>query len=264
MNQGTLVIPQSGDTADDVAKLAAQFAVDFASATPSYWRWLVTFASDEVLQQMTLKQITLGGEAVDQATLNVLRAKFPETRVVHIYATTELGRCFSVTDGLSGFPSKFLGAVSADGVEMTVDDGELVVRSANAMKGYDQVQGESPQESWFRTGDLVHIEGDRVHFVGRKTDMINVGGNKVYPLEVESVVRAVDGVADARVYGQESSMLGQLVKCDVVLADGFDKATVEAQIRKQCLADLTSYQLPRFIDFVEDIPKTAAGKTDRS
>ena len=208
LNQGCLVMTQPGDTADEVATLAANKSVEYASATPSYWRWLLTFASDESLGNMSLKQITLGGEAVDQATLDALHRKFPSTRLVHIYATTELGRCFSVTDGLAGFPSKFLNEVSKDGVEMKIDDGELVVRSANAMSGYDQSEIASPKQDWFHTGDLVSVEADRVFFVGRKTDMINVGGNKVYPLEVETVIRTVTGVADVRVYGEASSILG--------------------------------------------------------
>lgn len=264
LNSGTLVLSQAGSSAEDVAKLAAGHQVQFASATPSWWRWLMTLASEEHLQAIPLDQITLGGEAVDQATLDGLKRNFPNTRLIHIYATTELGRCFSVTDGMSGFPTRFLEQVSPDGVEMRIEDGELIVRSANAMSGYDRSHSASPRQEWFHTGDLVEVNGDRAVFVGRKSDMINVGGNKVYPLEVENVIRRVAGVADTRIYGEASSIVGELVKCDLVITTGFDAAEVETQVRKQCLDQLNNYQRPRFIRIVDDIPRTSAGKTDRS
>lgn len=283
MNRGTLVLPPSDGTADSIARLAADSEVAFASATPSYWRWLLTLADTDTLKRIPLQQITLGGEAVDQATLDALGRVFTGTRLVHIYATTELGRCFSVTDGKAGFPARFLDQVSADGVEMRIDDGELVVRSANAMSGYEQpdsaaadadteaescegkTQDASPliRNAWFRTGDLISVENDRAYFVGRKTDMINVGGNKVYPLEVERVIRSVSGVADTRVYGELSSIIGELVKCDLVVAKGHAADAVEKAVREKTLAELTAFQRPRLIAIVDEIPKTAAGKTKR-
>lgn len=266
LNRGTLVMPTAESGADAVVQLAADAGVEYASATPSYWRWLLTFAGDRI-GNIPLKQITLGGEAVDQATLDALRTVFPNARLVHIYATTELGRCFSVTDGLEGFPSRFLEETSADGVQMRVEDsGELVVRSANAMNGYDgatAATADSPQSAWFPTGDLVEPIGDRYRFVGRVTEMINVGGNKVYPLEVENFLRTIPGIADARVYGEASSIVGELVKCDVVLADGFEERSVKAEIQSRAVQELTTYQRPRFIAIVDEIARTAAGKTKR-
>lgn len=261
-NHGTLAVPATDSDAQAVARLAAQSQVEFASATPSYWRWLLTLAGDD-LAKVPLRQITLGGEAVDQSTLDRLRVMFPTARLVHIYATTELGRCFSVTDGRAGFPRRFLQDVSSDGVEMRIVDGELVVRSANAMSGYDGAASLAPQTDWFHTGDLVQESADRVTFVGRMTDMINVGGNKVYPVEVETLIRSIPGVADTRVFGEASSMVGELVKCDVVVREGFDPAAVEAEIRQRTLSELTNYQRPRFISVVDEIPRTAAGKVKR-
>ena len=272
-------MPAPGDSAEDVARLAAGAQVEFASATPSYWRWLLTLADANTLNRIPLRQITLGGEAVDQPTLDALQRLFTQTRLVHIYATTELGRCFSVTDGRAGFPLSYLEATSAEGVQLKIDDSELVVRSGNAMSGYDRPKsslpsGEkgkesdrdeaSPRGAWFRTGDLVKVDGDRVYFVGRTSDMINVGGNKVYPLEVENVVRSVAGVANARIYGESSSIVGQLVKCDLVVAAGHDPASVEKAVREKTVELLNSYQRPRLISIVSEIPRTTAGKTART
>ena len=262
-NHGALAMPGSHARASDVVQLATAALVTYASATPSYWRWLLTSVDKTTLGAMPLRQITLGGEVVDQAILDALTRVFPTARVVHIYATTELGRCFSVTDGLAGFPANWLGQVSSDGVVMRIDEGELVVRSANAMRRYGGTKETSTGAGWFHTGDLVHREGDRVFFAGRKTDMINVGGNKVHPIEVEQVIRQIPGVADVRVYGRSSSLVGQLVACDLVVSDGFEPGQVEQEVREATLANLASFQRPRWLSVVDAIPLTRAGKTRR-
>ena len=95
------------------------------------------FAKSDLLAQLPIVQITLGGEVVDQAVLDRLKNAFPKSRLVHIYATTEMGRCFSVNDGLAGFPASYLKAPLPDGVELKIEDGQLMIRSANSMRMYD-------------------------------------------------------------------------------------------------------------------------------
>ena len=143
LNHGTLVMPPSDANPQAVADLMVETMVEYASATPSYWRRLLLFADPNVLRCVPMKQVTLGGEAIDQPILDQLSNCFPQARIVHIYATTEAGRCFSVSDGLAGFPISFLEAPSPDGVELRIVDGELYVRSANAMAKYDE-RSQSP------------------------------------------------------------------------------------------------------------------------
>jgi acyl-CoA synthetase (AMP-forming)/AMP-acid ligase II len=264
LNGGTLAAPRPGMSAPKVAEFAAAARVQFVSATPSYWRWLLTFADADVLRRLGWLQITLGGEVVPQEILDRLRELFPGTRLVHIYATTELGRCFSVTDGNAGFPARFLHQRSSDGVELQIINDELCVRSANGMQGYDGDSGYSyDPKTWFPTGDLVGVVGDRVHFLGRASDMINVGGNKVHPLEIERLIRSVPGVADVRVYGRKSSIIGQLVECEVVAAEGADATRVTAAVQSCCLNQLASHQRPRAIRMVSEISVSQAGKRTR-
>ena len=261
MNKGTLVLPASGMSAHEVVALMAAAKVEYASATPSYWRWLVTMAESAVMQRVPLKQITLGGEVVQQPILDRLKQQFPDARIVHVYATTELGRCFSVTDGRAGFPVRFLEQPSSDGIEMKIADGELIVRSANRMEGYENAAGPAPD--WIATGDLVKVIDDRVSFIGRRSDLINVGGNKVHPLEVELVIAGVAGVSDVLVFAKRSSIAGELVACEVELEAGADpEATVHA-IRAACVDGLAAYQRPFAVKVVHDIELTSAGKKRR-
>ena len=152
---------------------------------------------------------------------------------------------------------------------MKVVDGELHVSSANAMRGYDHVSAGPAQSAhpagdrWTATGDLVEVRGERVYFVGRRSDLINVGGNKVSPLEVEQVIRSVDGVADTRVYAQQSSIAGQLVACEIVADAGRDPQQVKQAVLAACQAGLRSFQRPRFVDFVDQIQLSGAAKRIR-
>jgi acyl-CoA synthetase (AMP-forming)/AMP-acid ligase II len=265
-NRGTLVVPASNSDPAEVAKLLVTEAVQFVSATPAYWRRMLMLADPATLRSAPLRQITLGGEVVDEQILQALHAAFPEARIVHIYATTELGRCFSVTDGRAGFPAKFLQSVSPDGVDLKIESGELLARSANSMQGYHtgaSSETSAASDGWRRTGDLVELRDDRVYFIGRSSDIINVGGNKVSPIEVEQVVRSVRGVRDVRVYGRRSSVVGQIVACDVVIAPGADPKTVLDEIGSTCLGSLNSAQRPRLIEFVDSIDLSSAGKTIR-
>ncbi len=203
INQETLVIPEPGISVDDLLDLMGRSEVRCVSATPSFWRRLIALGGVDHLKSLGLEQITLGGEVCDQPLLDALKRLYSPARLVHIYATSELGRCFSVKDGCAGFPASFLDAPSEDGVVLKIEDGELFVRSANAMLGTPATGEAGPGEGgWLATGDLVEQVGDRCFFVGRRNDVINVGGNKVQPLRVEQVLHLVPGVRDVRVFAQ--------------------------------------------------------------
>ena len=114
-----------------------------------------------------------------------------------------------------------------------------------------------------RPGDLVKVIDERVSFIGRRSDLINVGGNKVHPLEVERVIAAVAGVSDVLVFAKRSSIAGELVACEVELEAGADpEATVHA-IRAACVDGLAAYQRPFAVKVVHDIELTSAGKKRR-
>lgn len=264
-NAGALVVLPRALDAPEVSRLLADAGVQYASATPSFWRRLLAFGSRADLARAPLTQITLGGEPVAGDVLTALGGVFPAARLVHIYATSELGRCFSVTDGRAGFPARFLDASPEPGVELRVVDGELQVRSRNRMVGYDPLSGHrADMEGWFATGDVVEVAGDRVTFRGRRTDMINVGGNKVYPFEVEAAIRTVAGVAAARAYAVPSSLMGEVVAADVVPAAGVAPDDLRARLGRELPTLLQPFQRPRRLTLLDDLDLTHAGKLSRA
>jgi acyl-CoA synthetase (AMP-forming)/AMP-acid ligase II len=138
------------------------------------------------------------------------------------------------------------------------------------MRTYDPLSSQlsslssSSPLGWFATGDMVDIQEDRVYFVGRKTEMINVAGSKVFPVEVERVIRVVPGVSDVRVFGRASSIAGELVACEIVAAPNQDREALRSLIVRTCLASLASHQQPRIIKLVDRIDLSSAGKTLRA
>jgi acyl-coenzyme A synthetase/AMP-(fatty) acid ligase len=264
LNQETLVIPEEGMPVEGLLEFMCRYRLSAVSSTPSYWRRLVALGNRDSLKAVPLEQITLGGEAVDQRLLSALNRLYPRARLVHIYATSELGRCFSVQDALAGFPADFLNRATAEGVELKVEDGELHVRSANAVPGLRRVAGSRDGKTdWIATTDLVERVGDRYFFVGRRSDVINVGGNKVHPLSVEQVVQVVPGVRDARVFAQSSSLAGAMVACEFVAEPGFDPESVRRAIQQACLDRLSAHERPRLIRIAESITLSGAGKKIR-
>jgi len=264
-DRGSLVLPNAEMDPHSVAELMRAAGVQFVSATPSFWRRLLMFSDTCTLQKIPLAQITLGGEVVDQPVLDQLRKIFPRARLVHIYATTELGRCFSVSDGLAGFPVGYLSDVLPDGVRLRVDGGELLVQSPNSMRAYDRCSsGQHGSGDWFHTGDLVHVKGDRVYFAGRESDLINVAGNKVHPIEVERVIRVIPGVSDVRVFGRASSIAGEIVACEILPQPDQDPKVLKDTVIRLCRSQLASYQQPRLIKLVDRLDLSSAGKIVRT
>jgi acyl-CoA synthetase (AMP-forming)/AMP-acid ligase II len=250
----TLVIPPRDSSVRDMARLMREAGVNCVSSTPSFWRGLLAMAGPQTFEGFDLHQITLGGEVADQDVLDRLKRLFPTARLIHIYATSELGRCFSVQDGFAGFPADFLDQPTRDGVSLKVEGGELLARSPNA----------TPESAgWVATGDLVERVGDRVMFLGRKSEIINVGGNKVHPFAIEQVIQSVPGVLDARVYARRSSLTGQLVACELAVAEGYSPESVWRDVQRQCAARSAPHERPRFVEFVAAVTLSVARKKIR-
>ncbi len=248
----------------ELARAAEEFLPTHISATPTFWRaFLVALGEDAV--RLPLEQITLGGEIVDQATLERLHALFPRAGITHIYASTEAGALFAVRDGEAGFPARWLDE-GVDGARLRIRDGELQVLSPRAMLGYAGSAPSSPllDDGWLRTGDLVECRGERVYFLGRADSVISVGGAKLTPEEVEAVLLKVPGVAEVRVFGVKNPITGYLVGAEIVPEAGADTGQLREALLAAARARLDSYKVPRVIRFIESIRLSEVGKKDRS
>jgi acyl-coenzyme A synthetase/AMP-(fatty) acid ligase len=206
----------------------------------------------------------LSGEIAGQAVLDSLREAYPHAGLGHAFASTEAGVGFEVNDGLEGFPADFVGVGKGD-VDIRVHDGVLWLRSARIASRYIGPDAAPlfDAEGFVDTSDMLELRGARYHFVGRKDGVINVGGLKVHPEEVEAAINRHAGVSGSLVKSRKSPITGAIVVADVVLkADGAGAAgpALEREIIALCRRDLAPYKVPAMVRFVLTLPMTAAGK----
>jgi acyl-coenzyme A synthetase/AMP-(fatty) acid ligase len=261
---GSMVLSEPSESvAEYVARLQAR-GVTHISGTPSHWRKLLMSGSASGFSPFYVR---LSGEIADQAVLDGLSKAFPGASVGHAYASTEAGVGFAVNDGLEGFPAAMV-EHSRDGVEMKVEDGSLRIRSrriAHAYVGKNAAEL-TDSDGFVDTGDMVELRGDRYHFVGRRGGIINIGGLKVHPEEIEAVINRQPEVRMSRARSRRSPITGGIVVADVILAEGQDASRsddIRARILADCRASLASHKVPAVIRFVETLDITAAGKLAR-
>ncbi len=257
---GRLIVtdPDAG-IGEQIATLA-DHGCSHLSATPTLWRRVLMTPGHA---RLALRQVTLGGEIADQSTLDALAKAFPDARVTHIYASTEAGVGFSVTDGRTGFPEAYL--QSAPGrVRMEVRDDILWLRPAETALAAGADGIEIDAAGFIRSGDRVAVADGRVTFLGRDNGAINVGGAKVHPETVEAVIKAVPGVALVRVSGKSSPVMGALVMAEIQLAEGADMEETRAAIKAACRDGLNREAMPASLRFVEDFEINASGKLVRA
>jgi acyl-CoA synthetase (AMP-forming)/AMP-acid ligase II len=265
---GSMVLSVYGEQlADHVARLHVR-GVTHISGTPSHWRKLLMSGS---AAGFTPRYVRLSGEIADQAVLDGLAQAFPNASVGHAYASTEAGVGFAVNDGREGFPASLIGQGmigQANGVEMKVVDGSLRIRSKRAAHAYvgKSAAALTDADGFVDTGDMVELRGDRYYFVGRRGGIINIGGLKVHPEEIEAVINRHADVRMSRAKSRRSPITGSVVVADVILtAEGAGRAKeIKDEILTDCRASLASHKVPAVIRFVEALDVTPAGKLART
>ena len=251
--------------AEHLARLS-RHGVTHLSGTPSHWRRAL-MAPD--IRQISPRYVRLSGEIADQAVLDSLRATFPEAGVGHAYASTEAGVAFEVGDGLAGFPAGFL-EHDRDGVAMKIVDGSLCIRSPRTASRY--LGAQSPAlldgDGFVDTGDMVERQDDRYLFAGRRGGIINIGGLKVHPEEIEAVINRHPQVRMSLVRGKRSPITGAVVVADVVLNSGEASGRTadcrsKDDILRLCRDALPRHKVPAAISFVPSLDVAATGKLAR-
>ena len=255
----SLVLSDPDETAAEFLVRLGQASVTHLTGTPSHWRRALM---SPAIGSIAPRYVRLSGEIAGQAVLDGLKQQFPKAAIGHAYASTEAGVGFEVTDGLEGFPADYVGRAGA--VEMKVAGGSLHLRSPRTAAGYVGGAEALKSDGWVDSGDMVELREQRYYFTGRRGGIINVGGLKINPEEVEAVINRHPGVALSRVSGRKSPITGALVVADVVLADtANDNATFKENLLAACRAQLPSFKVPALVRFVEKLELTAGGKLAR-
>jgi acyl-CoA synthetase (AMP-forming)/AMP-acid ligase II len=262
-----LLLSAAGEPTIEYLARAAAAGVTHISGTPSHWRRALMSGEAAALKP---RYVRLSGEVADQAVLDNLRAVYPNALIAHAFASTEAGVAFDVNDGLAGFPQEFLDDPSAE-IELKVVDQTLRIRSGRTAARY---LGSPPEvlvsdDGYVDTGDMVELVGGRYYFRGRMGGVINVGGLKVYPEEIESVLNADPRVRMSLVRARRSPITGAVVVADVVLANPASPAASDApevvrdDLLAACRRVLAAHKVPAVMRFVPALEFTPAGKLVR-
>jgi acyl-CoA synthetase (AMP-forming)/AMP-acid ligase II len=258
---GSMVLSSALESVGDFLARAGGHGVTHISGTPSHWRRALMSTS---VTKMEPRYLRLSGEIADQAILDHLRATFPEADIAHAFASTEAGVAFDVGDRLAGFPASYLGRRGE--VELRIVDGSLRIKSVRNALCYlgDSAATVFDADGFVDTGDMVELRHDRYYFVGRRGGIINIGGQKVHPEEIEAVINLHPGVRMSLVRARKNSITGAVVVADVVAKEDLaDFEVLRSEILDACRGSLARYKVPATIRFVPAIEITASGKLVR-
>ncbi|MGH9587938.1 MAG: AMP-binding protein [Acidobacteriaceae bacterium] len=262
LTRTSLVLSNAQEPISAFFERAANLGVTHISGTPSHWRRALMSSS---LHLISPEYVRLSGEIADQSILNSLRSAYPLARIIHAFASTEAGVAFEVTDGLAGFPVETLH--NTPNVEMKRQDGSLKIRSARNARCYlgGEVHALKGADGFVDTGDMLEVRGNRYHFVGRRDGVINIGGLKVHPEEVESVINRHPAVRMSLVRTKKSSITGALVIADVVLqgeqaGSEIGSRALQDDILLLCRKALSSHKVPAAINFIPELSVAESGK----
>lgn len=217
------------------------------SATPTFYRLLLPY--NETFPSVV--RITSGGEKFNEKTFKQLNEIFPNAKITNVYASTEAGTLFASQNDIFSIPPEYESLIH-------IENNELLI--------YNSLMGstETNIDEWYNTGDIIEIVSQnplKFRFANRKSEMINVGGYKVNPLEVEEAILSLTGINNVRVYSKSNSVLGNIICCEVVANSN---QITESSIRAFLQSKIQEFKIPRVIRFVEELSTTRTGKLKRN
>lgn len=214
------------------------------SATPTFYKLLSPFN----FKIKSIKKCTLGGEKSNPKLIDSLKNIFPNASIFNIYASTEAGSLFISKGDLFKVIENLKQKVK-------FIDNEIVIHKT--------LLGEFDKKEWFFTGDIVEfVNEEKTEFkiVSRKSDTINIGGNRINLLEVELEINNVLGVLNTLVYAVDNSVLGKIIVAEVITSIEYSNKEFKVLLKDK----LPSYKIPTKIKFVDQIEVTRTGKLKRS
>lgn len=258
---GTIVIP--GDRSpDNVAELIQRYQVALLPTSPTFLSLMLMSEALERYDLSSLRMVSYGTEPMPESLLQRCKNAFPrKVKFLQTFGTSETG----ISKTISKSSSSTLMKLDDPDIGHKIVQGQLYLKSKTQTLGYLNAESDSfTDDGWFRTGDIVEEADDGfVRIVGRITEIINVGGQKVLPSEVESVLLEMSQIKDCVVTSIENSITGQAVKADVVLAEGVGEQNIKKTVRSYCRNKLDGYKIPVKVAVVESTSFTERFKKVR-
>jgi acyl-coenzyme A synthetase/AMP-(fatty) acid ligase len=245
-NAGTVITVQDRSP-DAVCAAIERHRVEVLPTSPTFINLLLLSGAYQRHDLSSLQLVTYGTETMPESTLKRFYKLFPGVRLQQTYGLSEVG----ILRAKSKASDSLWVKIGGQGYETRVVDGLLEIRAKSAMLGYLNAPSPFTEDGWFKTGDAVEVDGEYIHILGRKSEMINVGGQKVYPAEVEGVLQSMDGVEDATVCGEPSPITGRLVTARMKLGTSESLGEFRQRMRAYCKDKLDNYKIPQKVVLVD-------------
>ena len=230
-----------------VCRSIEKYNAEVLPTSPTFINLLLLSEAYKKYDLSSLKMVTYGTEAMPESTLERFHALFPNVKMLQTYGLSEIGIMRSKSKASDSLWVK----IGGEDFQTRVVDGLLEIKAKSAMLGYLNAPSPFTEDGWFKTGDEVLVDGEYFRILGRRSEMINVGGQKVFPAEVESVLQEMEGVEDVAVSGEANPMLGNIVKARVKLSTGEDAAAFKKRLRSFCKGRLESFKVPQKVILVD-------------
>ena len=240
-----LIIPKIKD-AKTICELIEKYKIMVLPSSPTFLNLILISQEYKNYDLSSLRMITYGTETMPQSLLLKLKEVFPKVKFLQTFGTSETG--ISTTSSKSS-NSLFMKLEDING-EYKIVENELWLRSKTQVLGYLNASMDSfTSDGWFKTGDLVEVDGEYIKIIGRAKEVINVGGQKVLPAEIESMILEMEEISDCMVYGEKNAITGQTVVCDVVLNKNIEN--IKKRVRVFCKDRLDTYKIPTKVNVVD-------------
>lgn len=240
LSNGGCIITVQDRSPDAVLSIVERYKVELLPTSPTFINLILLSGANKRYDLSSLRTVSYGTEPMPQSTLRRFHELLPQVQLQQTYGLTETG----VLRSKSKSSESLWVRVGGEGFETRVVDGILQIKAESAMLGYLNAPGPFTEDGWFDTGDMVAVDGEYLRFLGRESEIINVGGQKVYPAEVEGIIQEMDNVAEATVHGESNPIVGNIVCASVTLVENEDGNAFAHSLRMFCRAKLARYKVP--------------------
>ena len=247
LSNGGVVITAKDRRPESICKLIEKYKIELLPTSPTFLNLMLLSGSYKSYYLSSLKIISYGTEPMPEYVLKTLNKIFPQVKILQTYGLIELGVLRSKSKKNDSLWVK----IGGEGYKTRIIDGILQIQARSAMLGYLNAPSPFTEDGWFITGDEVLQKGDYIKILGRRSEIINVGGEKVYPAEVENVIQELDFVIDVEVYAEKNLIVGNIVCAKVKIDNQSDIDDVEEKIKSYCRSKLEAFKIPIKLKLVD-------------
>lgn len=260
LTNGGILVTVKERSVEEVAFLIEKYKVDVLPTTPSFINMILFSKIYEKYDFNSLKIVSYGTEPMHESTLKAFHKVFPKVSLKQTYGLSEVGIMRTQSESSD---SLWLKVGGDEEHQIKIVDGILWIKSKMSMLGYLNAPSPFDDDGWLNTKDKVEVKGEYIKILGRASELINVGGEKVYPAEVESIILEIEGIKDCIVISQPSPLLGSIVCTKVVIDDNFNEQEMKLRIKKYTNERLEKYKRPVKIYFEKETFDTERFKRKR-